>query len=131
MLNRTTYYVSIENKMLEKTKVPGQAELEISATEVEVENILKYMNSNNKNKIEEDDIKSSPKETPSASYTPSVGDNENNDRDIDKLVDLIYKLKNADNQGGYKDDRESITVIELVYELSTIENKECLVCIIK
>src|SRR5690625_3326386 len=98
MLNRTTYYVSIENKMLEKTKVPGQAELEISATEEEVENILKYMNSNNKNKTEEDDIKSSPKETHSASYTPNVGDSENYDKDFDKLVDLIYKHRKEENK---------------------------------
>src|SRR5699024_9130791 len=107
MLNRTTYYVSIENKMLEKTKVPGQAELEISATEeeVEIENILKYMNSNDKNKIEEDDIKSSPKETPSASYTPSVGDNENYDRDFDKLVDLIYKLGNEETKNNLEQYR--------------------------
>src|SRR5690625_2867236 len=98
MLNRTTYYVSIENKMLEKTKVPGQAELEISATEEEVENILKYMNSNNKNKTEEDDIKTYPKETPSASYTPNVGDSENYDKDIDKLVYIIYKLGNEETK---------------------------------
>src|SRR5699024_7998581 len=96
MLNRTTYYVSIENKMSEKTKVPGQAELEISATEEEVENILKYMNSNNKN--EKDDSKTSPKETPSASYTPNVGDSENYDKDFDKLVDLIYKLGNEETK---------------------------------
>src|SRR5690625_7728377 len=94
MLNRTTYYVSIENKMLEKTKVPGQAELEISATEEEVENILKYMNSNNKNKTEEDYIKSSPKETPSASYTTNVGDNDKNDKEFDKFVDLVNKFGN-------------------------------------
>src|SRR5699024_5688932 len=98
MLNRTTYYVSIENKMLEKTKVPGQAELEISATEEEVENILKYMNSNNKNKTEEDDIKLSSKETPSARYTTNEGDSENYDKDFDKLVDLIYKLGNEETK---------------------------------
>src|SRR5699024_7101949 len=98
MLNRTTYYVSIENKMLEKTKVPGQAKLEISVREEKIENILKYMNSNNKNKTEEDDIKSSPKETPSASYTPNVGDSENYDKDFDKLVDLIYKLGNEETK---------------------------------
>src|SRR5690625_3351174 len=98
MINRITYYVSIENKMKEKTKIQGQAELEISATEEEVENILKYMNSNNKNKTEEDDIKSSPKETPSASYTPNVGDSENYDKDFDKLVDLIYKLGNEETK---------------------------------
>src|SRR5690625_1419311 len=98
MLNRTTYYVSIENKMLEKTKVPGQAELEISATEEEDENILKYMNSNDKNKIKEDDIKSSPMQTPLASYTTSVGDNKNYDRDFDKLVDLIYKIGNEETK---------------------------------
>src|SRR5699024_8351107 len=98
MLNRTTYYVSIENKMLEKTKVPGQAELEISATEEEVKNILKYININNKNKTKEDNIKSSPKETPLASYTPNVGDSENYDKDFDKLVDLIYKLGNEETK---------------------------------
>src|SRR5690625_3946961 len=107
MLNRTTYYVSIENKMLEKTKVPGQAELEISATEEEVENMLKYMNSNDKNKIEEDDIKSSPKETPSTSDTPSVGDNEHYDRDFDKLVDVIDKLGNEETKTNVEQYRRN------------------------
>src|SRR5699024_9860107 len=105
MLNRTTYYVSIENKMLEKTKVPGQAELEISATEEEVENILKYMNSNDKNKIEEDDIKSSTKKTPLASHITRVRNKENYDRYFDKLVDLIYKLGNEKTKNNLEQYR--------------------------
>src|SRR5699024_3333258 len=105
MLNRTTYYESIENKMSEKTKVPGQAESEISQTQEEVENIVNYMYNNDNNKIEEEDIKSSAKETTSASYTPSVGDNENYDRDFDKLVDLIYKLGNEETKNNLEQYR--------------------------
>lgn len=92
MLKRTNYYISIENKMIETTQMPGQAELEISATEDEVKIIQDYMH--NKEKVNEEvkEDKGSPTDNPSASYTPSIGDHENYDSDFEKLIDLIYKL---------------------------------------
>ncbi len=92
MLERTDYYVSIDNKMLEKTKIPGQAELKISATEEEVKIIQDYMNNQEKVSVETDNVRTSSKDNASASYTPSVGDHENYDDDFEKLIDLIYKL---------------------------------------
>ncbi len=90
MIQRTTYYISIENKMVEKTNLPGQAELEINATEEEVEIIKKYMENN---KIEQEaENKILKNATPPASYTPVVGDDESYDQDFAKLIDLVYKL---------------------------------------
>ncbi|HLR60096.1 MAG TPA: hypothetical protein VK094_06465 [Pseudogracilibacillus sp.] len=92
MLERKEYYVSIEDRMLEKIKKPGQAELKIYATEEEVKTIQDYMD--NKGTVSEnyDNVQTSSKGNVSASYTPSVGDEENYNNDFDKLVDLIYKL---------------------------------------
>lgn len=93
-MESTRYYVSIENKMIEQTKMPGQAELEIYATSEEAKIIKGYMENKNKDvdNVEEDDVKISKKDSPSASYTPAVGNEERYDSDFDKLIDLVYKL---------------------------------------
>lgn len=94
MLKRNEYFISIDNKMIEDTKLPGQAELKIYATSEEIEIIKKYMNNENKNteEIKEKEVQPSPKDNPSASYTPAIGDDEGYDKDFDKLIDLVYKL---------------------------------------
>lgn len=101
MIERTDYYVSIENKMIESTNKPGQAELEISATEEEVKIIEDYMCNKEKISEEKKETKTSPKDTPSASYTPFMGNDKNYDRDFEKMIDLIYKL-------GTKKTKESL-----------------------
>lgn len=101
MMERTKYFISIENKMIETTKMPGQAELEISATEDELKIIQNYMDNKKKVSEEKKEAKYSPKDTPSASYTPSIGSEENYDSDFEKLIDLIYKL-------GTEETKESL-----------------------
>lgn len=97
MLERKEYFISIDNKMIEDTKLPGQAELKISATDDEIEIIKNYM-INKENNLEEteeeteEEVKQSPNDNASASYTPTVGDNEGYDSDFEKLIDLVYKL---------------------------------------
>lgn len=90
MMQRTTYYISIENKMVEKINLPGQTELEISATEEEVEIIKKYMENEKQEQDPENEVLKNA--TTPASYTPVMGDDERYDQDFEKLIDLVYKL---------------------------------------
>lgn len=101
MIERTDYYISIENKMIETTKMPGQAELKIFATEAELKIIQNYMHNEEKMDENTEEVNISPYDNPSASYTPSIGNDENYDNDFDKLIDLIYKL-------GTKETKESL-----------------------
>lgn len=89
MKERTEYYISMENKMIETKNIPGQVELKIYATEEEVKKIQGYME--NKEQRNEE-VETSSKDNPSASYTPAIGDDEKYDSDFYKLIDLIYKL---------------------------------------
>lgn len=99
-MERNLYYISIENKMIEDKMMPGQAELEISATIDEANIIKNYMKNKEKNveELEENEVKPSPKDNPSASYTPSIGNDERYDNDFDKLIDLVYKLGTDDTK---------------------------------
>ena len=51
-MERNLYYISIENKMIEDKMMPGQAELEISATIDEANIIKNYMKNKEKNEKE-------------------------------------------------------------------------------
>lgn len=73
-------------------KMPGQAELKIFATEEEVKKIEKYMENKDAVNDETEEAKISPGDNPSASYTPSMGNDQNYDNDFKKLIDLIYIL---------------------------------------